>query len=369
MTTGEKETFDRKKLRRRALMMFFLMAPISVGLLFFVVYVLGDLEKVPAVLERTNWKLFFLAPLAVPVFYIMHGLRLSIALKSAGAPPVRLRDMARCILAGNLVNAALPGMGGELVTAYLGSKFYKVKMPFMLASSAYSKVVALATNVSLALVGLLLMPPVSETGRLPGLTLLFKVALGGLLAAALLALMFPGLVEFGGKVLRWMFRVSRPEPTRWSKFAGKAANGLDKTAELFRTLRRTGIRTTLKLVSVTLLVNCAFSFALVVGFISVGYWPEFYQVLLFYSVLIIIFITTMIFVGGVGAVELTAIAYWSQITGLNSAEILVAMLAVKLWQLFEMGTAMFLLQGYFSRLPKEDVMALLRRRKGSLTDS
>jgi hypothetical protein len=256
-------------------------------------------------------------------------------------------------------------MAGEVVLAYLASRFHSVPMPTMLASSAYSKAVGLATNVSLAFLGLLLMP--SDRQGIGGefnLPLLFKTAVGMLLAVLILALVFPRLLHVVANLIRKLFRVARmPEQaSKWRVLAAKVADGLDRTAEHFAALRKAGPATAAKVVGATLLINVVFSCIFLLGFMAVGYYPAFYQVLLFNSMLMVVFIATMIFLGALGTMELTAITYWSQVTGLGASEIVVVLAAVRLWQFVEMASALFVFCRYLSKLSAQDAKALFERK-------
>lgn len=358
-----------RRLRIQPIVMLTVMVPVSIGMLFLLVYLFGDADNLPAVLERTQWRWFLFVPLLVPLFYTLHAIRMSIALKSLGAPVPSKPALATCILTGNLVNALIPGMGGELVQAYFLSRFYSVPMPAVLASSAYTKVVGLATNVCLALVGIWLMPAARLDGLTGGgvltLSLLLKVCLAALLTALVVALVFPGVVRWSASLLRRIFRVATSDKplSRIRSLAARAADGLESTAGMFSSLRTAGLKTTLKVVGVTLLINATFSTCMFLGFRAVGYWPVLYQLFLFYSMLTIILISAMIFLGGIAATELAALAYWTHLTGLSTSEILVAMLAVKTWQVLEMATAVVLLFRFLSHLSKEEVTSLFRKRK------
>jgi len=178
------------------------------------------------------------------------------------------------------------------------------------------------------------------------------------------ALVFPNLVHWGAGLLRRMFKLEQQgdRAGRSRAMLVKTSDGLDQTAEHFKALRKGGLATPLKIVGLTLLINVAFSTSLFLGFLAIGYVPVFWQILVFYSVLTIVFISALVFFGGAGAAELTAVAYWSYLTGLSISEIVVAMLAVKAWQFAEMTGAIYFLVRYISRLSKGEISALFKRK-------
>ena len=340
------------------------MAPLSVAMLFLILFIAGDFSNLPEVAAHTRWWIFLLVPFSLVVFYLLHGVRLQLALSDLGVGRKKVTDLARYILSGNLVNAMLPGMGGELVTAFFVRRFLAVPMPQYLAASAYTKVVALSVNVALAFLGLLIIPERRAATSSDGFSLaqLFNIALGGLIIVAALALLFPGLLSLAARAARRVFKVPAdnvPAPG-FKLLVHRSADGLDRTAVHFRAIRRGGLRPFLRVVGVCLLINVTFTSALVMGFIAVGYVPAFHEVLLFFSVQTLIRVAAMVFVASMGVTELTALAYWSQLTGLRPSEILVAMLSVKLWEVLEMATASVLLGRYVSRVPRGEFKALLR---------
>jgi len=355
------------KYRVRPLWIIGLMAPISVAAVFVVIYASGDFARLPSVLSQTNWLWFSVVPPCVAAFYVLHSIRIRCALADAAksAPgDARLpgvRSLAGCMLTGHVVNTMLPGMGGELVTAYFARKKHSLPMPDYLAASAFTKVVALATNVALAFLGLMLMPPGEEAaGGSEVLANLFNVALGALVAAIALALMFPGLVKWGAHVARWLFRIpSDPEPG-FKRLVKRMSDGLDRTADLFRTLRGAGVWPVVRTVLVTVVINATVAVSMAVGFIAVGFWPQFYQVLLFFSVLTVVRVAAMVLLAVIGVAEVTALAYWTQITGLAPSQILVAYLAVKLWEVVEGGVSTYLFVRNASTVTKQELAALLK---------
>lgn len=352
-----------KRMRIRPCVIIGLTIPITLGVLFLLVYLAGDIHNLPAVMSHTRWWLFLPVPLTVPVFYMLHSLRFSLALKSIGAAPSSMTGLATCILSGNLANVLVPGMGGELVTAYLASRFYCVPMPYALASSVFTKVVGLATNVTISLVGIALIPGSTPGATMFDIKLLLEAGLFLLLAAIVGSLVFPTLVNLLARVIRRVFKVGvvTDSPGRLRILASRIADGLDSTAGHFRTLRKGGWRLPAKVSAVTVLINVTFSCSIILGFLAVGYTPLIYEVFIFYSVLVLIFLVAMVFLGGIAAMELTALAYWSQLTGLSASEILVAMLAVKVWQIFEMASAAMFLFRYISRLERGEVLAMFAK--------
>jgi hypothetical protein len=359
-------------MRLRPLIFISVMIPMSIGMLFVMVYLFGDLDNLPVVLERTRWYFFIPVPFLLPLFYLLHATRISVALRSIDAPMPPKVALATCILSGNMVNAIVPGMGGELVQAYFLKRFFHVPMPAVLASSAYTKVVGLATNVCLAMVGIWLMPADKgqDSSGIFTLSLLLKVSLGGLLAALTVGLVFPGVVRWGASLMRRVFRTTdgATNPSRFRSLAAKAADGLERTAGLFSTLRTAGPMTTLKVIGVTLLINSVFSTCMLLGFLAVGYTPALYLLFLFYSMLTIVLVSAMIILAGIAATELAALAFWVHLTGLSASEVLVAMLAVKTWQIFEMATAMVLTFRFLSHLSKDEIKSLLLRRQTPKTE-
>jgi len=355
----------RGALRRRAILAFVIMATVQTGVLFLVVLVGRDTARLPEVLGDTGWLWFLPVPLLVPIFYLAHALRLSVALKRVGAPVPAVRSLAACILSGNLANVALPAAGGELVLAYLGSRFHSVSMPHMLASSTFTKAVGLATNAALALLGLVLLPAPEAGGSEVSFSRLFNTAVAVLLGVLVAALAFPRLLNVGSRIMRLAFRVEQgPEAaSKWRMLAAKVSNGVDRTAEHFAALRRMDLGTAARLVGATLVINIAFCCVLSLGFLAVGHLPPFHQILLFNSILSIVLISTMFFMGALGTMEVTTVAYWSQATGLGVSEIVVVLLAVRLWQFVEMGTAMCIFYRYLSRLTGQETKELLDHRQ------
>ena len=327
------------------------------------VAVAGDIKNLPVVLARTDWGWFLLAPLSVPIFYFLHAERVSVALRSIGVTPPPRRGLAACLLSGNLVNVVIPGMGGEVVQAYFASKYHQLSMPHMLAASVYTKVIGLATNVSIAFLAIWLMPAQAAEG-------IFTVrnfVQAGLLAAVLglvCAVAFPDLVHFSARLMRRFFKLKPPDEDtkRLQATLWKAADGLDQTAEHFRRLRRGGVLVALKIAAITLLINVTFSAALLLGFVAIGYIPPFYLLVLFYSILTLVFLSAMVFLGGLAASELAAMTYWSYLTGLSISEILVALLAVKVWQLAEITSAGVVLWRYISRLSSSEASSLFKKK-------
>jgi hypothetical protein len=338
-------------------------APLSIVALFGIVFLFGDQSNLPAALEKTNWWFFLPVPLTLPLFYCFHALRFAIGFRSISVQPPRLWDLGRSILCGNMVNAIIPGMGGEVVSSYLVSRFHSVSMPHMLATSAYTKVVGLTVNVGMALAGVILMPESDDPESIFGPKTLIKGALVVLLAGLALALLFPRAVRVGTALMRRLLRLGEREgePGRFRALAARVAEGLDRTADHFVTLRKGGLGPAVRICLATVLINLSFSGSLVLGFLAVGYVPVLYEVLMFYSVLTIVFFVAMIFLMGMAATELTAIAFWSQLTGLSVSEILVAMLAVKMWQAIELALAALIFYGYARRIPEEEFRSIFKR--------
>ena len=354
---------EKRKLRLKLLVPILVLAPMGLGVLFAIVYMAGDIENLPRVLARTDWGYFLLAPLSVPLFYFLHAERISVALRSIGATPPPRRKLVPCLLSGNLINIVIPGMGGELVQAYFVSKFHSLSMPHMLAASAYTKVIGLATNVFLAFMAVWLM---SDRGDY-GVFSVRNLVQGGLLAAFLaivLAVAFPDLVKLSSRLMRRVFKLEPPEEdtTKLRKTLWKMADGMDRTAEHFKQLRRGGVWVAAKIVGITLLCNVAFSSALLLGFVAIGYVPELHLLFLFYSILTLVMLSAMIFMGGLAVSELAAVTYWSYLTGLSISEILVALLAVKAWQLAEATAAGLVLWRYLARLSSSEAASLFKKK-------
>jgi len=356
---------SERSYRVKPLLIAMTMLPVSLAVLMVIVYLAGDYDNLPQVAVRTRWWYFAVVPLTIPIFYWLHALRISIALRSVGRIPPPPQSLATCIWSGTLANVAIPGMGGELISAYLASRFYGVPMPSTLAASAYTKVLGLTANLTIAFLGVALMPAGQDAGAgFFTVRVLVTTALGLLAVAALFSVLFPGLLRFmAGLARRWL-KLGPPEreerPLR--RLICRAADGLDRTAEDFRAMRKGGLRSAAKIFGITLFINMAFSAALVLGFLAVGFIPALYQVFLFYSVLVVVFLVAMVFLGGLVAVELVALAYWSRLTGLSASEILVAALAVKLWQACEVSAAGFFFFRFASRMPREEWAGWFRRK-------
>jgi uncharacterized membrane protein YbhN (UPF0104 family) len=339
----------------------------SFGVLVLFIALAGGLQELPRILGASRWWLFMLAPLGLPPFYLAHAARLRLALGKIHQPVPPLRPVAGYLLCGNVINLLLPGMGGEFLSAYFLRRFDGVPMSTALAAQTYAKVVGLATNVVLALVGVAFVSSAAKTG--PGAMQwghYFWIGLGFLLATLLVGILFPGLVRLAARLLRALFRVDGGELSagRLRRLVAEATAGLERIAELFATLRRAGPGTLLRLSGLTLCINAAFSVALFVGFVAVGYQPPFYQLLLFYSVLTIMGITMVLLMGAAVAMEVTALAFWSQLSPLGSTQILVAVLSFKVWQVVELlaAVAVFYLLMLRHKVPQEEVEQLINNR-------
>jgi hypothetical protein len=91
--------------------------------------------------------------------------------------------------------------------------------------------------------------------------------------------------------------------------------------------------------------------------------------MLFYSVVTIVALTLMLVMGAAVAMEITALAFWTQLSPLGPTQILVAVLSFKVWQVVELTAAVvvFSLLMAHHRVPRQEVEQLVSRR-GPLRD-
>lgn len=306
-----------------------LLAPVPLLVTLGLFRAAGLAQDLPQVLAGTRWHWFLLVPPVGLLITLAQGLRLKLALDE---PRLGVVPSALAVVAGVCVNVVVPGLGGDVYTSWILERRHRVGLTRGLAAMAWNRVLGLMVTLALGLgaVGWVWTrpggAPLGEGGPAP----IWQSAMNGffaLLAVGLAsAALFPSL----------LFTLARAVRRVPASQAARLADGLMDLGSQFQKLRAAGPGANLRLVAAHLLAGLAWSGIPLLGCLALGVGPHPVVLILSYGVFALSSLLVLAFMGNMPLADLVRLAFWTDAMGLTVSQAAVVLLAVKLWEIWDM---------------------------------
>ncbi len=206
--------------------------------------------------------------LAMSGAFVLMGLRWRALLPRSHRPPTG--GLTAIILAGLLLNYALPGPMGELGAAWFAHRRYRVPLADALATGVTARVIGLATAALLAAVvwAIADVPAVDGTERMVGAATGI-IGLGGLALGALAVR--PAAWQ---RLIRWLAAPLTGRPGRLGQLAGRLVATVDSLALAIAGVVRRGHRPLLAAAGWSLIGHLLVTGGIAIAILGLGATPD-----------------------------------------------------------------------------------------------